>query len=196
MKKVLTTGLLSAAIAFSASAMASDLSYDYVDIGYVNTDAGYGIEGDGVKLNGSISINDNVYLVAGWSSVEADLSMGGKIKADTYELGLGYHYGLAARTDLVLGASWLRGEGKTTGFRFGNVDVSDNGYILRAGLRHLLTNTFEVNAVVEHTDIMETGDTGLNLGALYHMAPNVAVGAFYTVGADEDVWGVGLRIKF
>src|SRR5690554_5627022 len=194
MKRILSIGVVVAATGYAGSTLANDLSYDYLQIGYITSDAD-GIDVDGAALGGSAKLNDNVFVTAGYSRERSDRVAGVRAEGDTYNLGLGYRYGLNQQTDLVVGASWVRGEIKLNS-SFGSASASDNGYLLNAGLRHLLTPQLELGAVVGYSDIFDDDDTSLGLSALYHATQSLSIGLGYSVASDVDGWAVGVRLNF
>lgn len=195
MKKTLSIGICMAiATAYAGNTFANDLSYDYVQLSYVATDAD-GLDVDGASLDGSLKLNDNVFVVAGFGHDRSDRIAGARAELDSYNLGLGYRYGLNQLTDLVASASWVRGKIELNS-GFGSFSDSDNGFALDVGLRHLLTPQVELNGAVRYTDIFDADDTALNLGALFHATHNLSVGVGYSVASDADGWGVGIRLNF
>lgn len=195
MKKTFSIGMCMAlAAAYAGNTFANELSYDYVQLSYVATDVD-GLDLDGASLDGSLKLNDNVFVVAGFAHDRSDRIGGVRAEVDSYNLGLGYRYGLNQQTDLVAAASWIRGKVKVN-YGFGSLSESDNGYSLDVGLRHLLTPQVELNAAVNYSDIFNDDDTALNLAALFHATHNLSVGVGYSVGSDVDGWAVGVRLNF
>lgn len=196
MKKTFSIGMCMAiAAAYAGNTFANELSYDYVQLSYVATDAD-GLDMDGASLDGSLKLNDNVFVVAGFAHDRSDRIGGLRAEVDSYKLGLGYRYGLNQQTDLVAGASWIRGKAQVSYSGFGSASESDNGYSLDVGLRHLLTPQVELNAAVNYSDIFDGDDTALNLAALFHATHNLSVGVGYSVASDVDAWAVGVRLNF
>src|SRR5690554_2582064 len=133
MKKAFSIGMCMAiAAAYAGNTFANDLSYNYVQLSYVETDVD-GLDMDEASLDGSLKLNDNVFVVAGVAHDRSDRIGGVRAEVDSYNLGLGYRYGLNQQTDLVAGASWVRGKAELNS-GFGSVSNSDNGYSLDVGL--------------------------------------------------------------
>ena len=92
---LIALGLL-AALPFAASAT-DGLSYNYVEGGYVNTDAKGG-DADGWKVKGSVAVHPNFHVFGDYSAQETDTF---KNDVDQWRLGVGYNYGVAPNTDLL-----------------------------------------------------------------------------------------------
>ncbi|MGO4555578.1 Ax21 family protein, partial [Stenotrophomonas sp. 2YAF22] len=86
---LLALGLL-AALPFAASA-ADGLSYNYVEGGYVNTDAKGG-DADGWGVKGSVAVHPNFHIFGDYSKQETDTF---KNDVDQWRIGAGYNYGIA-----------------------------------------------------------------------------------------------------
>jgi opacity protein-like surface antigen len=209
MKKILAAALIGASsVSLSAVAQENDISYNYIQAAYGKGEVdveGYDFDFDVAGLSGSFAITDSLFLRAAYGRAESEMKfLGAKIELDNYEIGLGYRYGLAARTDLVLGASWIRSEAgvdydEAVLFAtndFANISASESGYSLDAGFRHLLTSQFEVGASIIYSDIADDDGVELSFGALYHFANTFSVGAGYTAGEDSSVWSIGARLNF
>lgn len=88
---LLALGLL-AALPFAASA-ADGLSYNYVEGGYVNTDAKGG-DADGWGVKGSVAVHPNFHIFGDYSKQETDTF---KNDVDQWRIGAGYNYGIAPK---------------------------------------------------------------------------------------------------
>jgi hypothetical protein len=187
-------------LAIAGAAQATDLNYNYVQVGYsvvdiddVNEDI------KSVGIDGSYLVTDTVYLFAGYADGESDRFSGfgtsGRLGLESYTLGVGYRYELAPQTDVNFSAAWERQkvEGRN-GFSFLGSD-SENGYSVAVGMRHLVTRQFEIGADVTYIDVADD-DTILTFGALWHITDLVAVGGSYSLGSDADAITGGIRFKF
>ena len=118
---LLALGLL-AALPFAASAT-DGLSYNYVEGGYVNTDAKGG-DADGWKVKGSVAVHPNFHIFGDYSAQETDKF---KNDVDQWRIGAGYNYGIAPNTDLVARVAYQKFDMKH-GLDF-------NGYSTEVGVR-------------------------------------------------------------
>ena len=99
---VLALGLI--AIAPFAASAADGISYNYVEGGYVATDAKGG-DADGFGIKGSVAVHPNYHLFADYSTQETDRY---GVDVDQWRLGVGYNRTIAPTTDLVARAAWQK----------------------------------------------------------------------------------------
>lgn len=170
------------------AAQSAGISYTYVEAAYVETDIdGISRNADGYALRGSIGITDNVFVFAGY----ADQSIG-NFDFETYNVGAGYAWPLTSRTHLYGKASYVKAE--ASGFGFSG---DDDGFGLGIGVRHLVTDQFELEAAVSYVDLSDSGDdTALGIGARWHFTPQFSLGAEAGFADDAKTYGVGLRWSF
>jgi len=170
------------------AAQSEGISYTYVEAAYVETDIdGVSRNADGYALRGSIGITDNVFMFAGYT----DQSIG-PLDFEIYNIGAGYAWSLTPRTDLYGKVSYVRAELSGPGFG-GN----DDGFGLGIGVRHLVTDQFELEAAVSYVDLSDSGDdTALGIGARWHFTPQFSLGAEASFADDAKSYGVGLRWSF
>ncbi len=187
--------LLGTALTFALSpAFASDLSYNFVEIGYVDAEldddlAGFSFDGDGFRIGGSFEVGENWFVAAGYSTLGFDFG----IDLDQIAVGGGYHTGISDRTDFFATLSYLQAEVSAGGF--GSVD--EDGYGIAVGIRSMLTDNVELNGSIGYSDLGDGADgTAFNAGALYSFTDNFAVG--FDIGIEEDVtlYGLGARFYF
>lgn len=134
---LLALGLL-AALPFAASAT-DGLSYNYVDGGYVNTDAKGG-DADGWKVKGSVAVHPNFHIFGDYSAQETDTF---KNDVDQWRIGAYYNYGIAPNTDLVARVAYQKFDMKH-GLDF-------NGYSTEVGVRTAFNPYVEGYVMVEAT---------------------------------------------
>jgi len=125
---LLALGLL-AALPFAASAT-DGLSYNYVEGGYVNTDA-----------KGSVAIAPNFHVFGDYNSQETKR---GSADVDQWRVGVGYNYGIAPTTDLVARVAYQKFDPKH-GLDF-------NGYATEVGVRTAFTPMIEGYALAGYED--------------------------------------------
>lgn len=194
------TVLLAGLFGLVGMAQATDLNYDYVEVGYAEVDFDdFDEDLTGFYIRGSFLLAEQIYLFGGYADGETDsfnaFDGRGRLESTGYTLGVGYRYGVGNQTDFTFGAAFERAEieGKG-GLSFLGSD-SENGYSLSVGLRHLVTPQVELGANVAYVDIGDD-DTILTLGGLFHITELVAVGLAYFVGSDADGFEGGVRFKF
>ncbi|MGE8213413.1 MULTISPECIES: Ax21 family protein [unclassified Stenotrophomonas] len=135
---LIALGLL-AALPFAASA-ADGLSYNYVEGGYVNTDAKGG-DADGWAVKGSVAVHPNFHVFGEYNAQETDTF---KADVDQWRLGVGYNYTVAPNTDLLARAAYQRLD-LEYGPKF-------NGYSAEVGVRTAFTPNFEGYALAGYED--------------------------------------------
>jgi len=179
---------------FLSPAFASDLSYNFVEIGYVDAELddgvpGFSFDGDGFGIGGSFEVGENWFVAANYSTLGFDFG----IDLDQFSVGGGYYFGMSERTDLVATLSYLSAEISASGFGSDNAD----GYGVSIGVRSMLTDNVELNGSIGYSDLGDGADgTAFSAGALYSFTDNFALG--FDIGIDEDVtlYGLGGRFYF
>lgn len=182
---ILVAGLLASSFAFGQSSgqPKADLSYDYLELRFVDVDrAG----GDGFRFNGSYDLGNNWLIVGGLTS----LDFNNNIDATIFEIGAGYVWHYSEDFDLV---STLRYANADFDSSFGSAD--DDGLAFSAGIRGKLTPDFEIRGNVHHVTIGNS-DSYLELAGDYYFAPQFAAGISLEFAGDDDVITVGGRWFF
>ncbi len=174
------------------TAQADDLSYDYLEFRYIDTEidsGGFGdIDGDGFEIGGSVAVTDNVHLFGNFQSFGFDFDVDGK----SFEIGGGYMQPIGPATDLVARVSYVDGEIDTP---FGDAD--DSGFGLALGVRQAFGPQLEGGAFLRHVNLDESGnDTTLRLEGEYFFSDQFAAGLSLEFGDDATSWGIGARYYF
>ncbi|NVJ66881.1 MAG: hypothetical protein HWE16_10350 [Gammaproteobacteria bacterium] len=161
----------------SGLALADNVSYDYLDIGYVDFDGA-----DGFNFELSKEFDDNFYGRLDYTDLDGDF--GGDFKAT--RLNLGYKTALSSSVDFLAELGY---EDIDLGF------ADDNGYNARVGLRGMATSNFELGGYATYSDVLETTD--VTVEGRYHF--NNQFSMALEVGNDEDLdehYGVSFRFNF
>lgn len=158
------------------------LSYTYAELRYLDTDGG----GDGFRLRGSYALDENWLIVGGLTGVD----YGRNVDATTLEIGAGYVYNFDNDFDLVGSLQFINSEVDT---RFGDAD--DNGFLLSAGARGLVTDEFELRGSINHVNL-DNNDTYLELAGDYYFSDQLSAGASLEFAGDNDVLTIGVRFYF
>lgn len=187
--------LLGTALVFALSpALASDLSYNFIEIGYLEAEldvdlAGFSVDGDGYGVGGSFEVGENWFVGVSYSTIGFDFG----VDLDQISVGGGYHFGMSERTDFFATLSYLSAEISASGFD----SVDEDGYGVSVGIRSMLTDNFELNGSIGYSDLGDGADgTAFNAGALYSFTPTFAIE--FGIGIDEDVtlYALGGRFYF
>ena len=179
--------LLLAAVPLAAQA--EDMSYRYLQIGYLETDIdGLGDNADGFGTRGSFAFANNFFVFTEISKQEVL-----DIDIDQYAVGIGGHYPLAANLDLVGRIGWASAEIDAGG----GLDVDGDGYLAGVGVRARAGEHLQFEAGVVHVDYGSgADDTGVELAARYHFNKNWAAGLEYQSTGDLATTMAAVRYSF
>ena len=174
---------------------AEDMSYSYIDLGYNEADLDNVADGDGFSVRGSIGFAENFFAFADYATFGFPAS----VDLDQISVGLGGHFGISERVDLVGRVGYTELDISVPGLGSG----SEDGYLVSAGIRGQVSDSFELEGHAVHTDLgSNVGDsTALVVAGRYFFSEKFAVGAEYRTGddiggADLDVIYAGVRFAF
>lgn len=170
------------------AAQADDMSYSYIDLGYVETDIDGAPTADGFGVRGSVGFADSLFVFGEYSN--QDLA---GIDIDQFVVGLGGHYGLTDAMDLVGRVGYVDAEASAGGF-----SVSVDGFLVSAGLRGQVSDAFELEGRVDYVDLGDDGgdDTALAIAGRYFFTDQFALGAEFSTSDDANAYFVGVRWSF
>lgn len=189
MKKLL---LIVAAMALQTTAIAQqsvqkanagDLSYDFLELRFVDVDES---GGDGIRFAGSYQIDEEWILVGGLTSVDFDFD----VDSTVLELGGGYVWNYSDDFDLVSTLRYVRVDFDTP---IGDFD--DSGFALSSGVRGFLAPQFEIRGSVNYIDV-DDSDTFIELAGDYYFTDQISAGISLELAGDADVFSVGARWYF
>ena len=183
------------ALAGTAGAQASDLSYSYAEGGFgiVDVDA-ISEEGDGFFLGGSLGFGTNWLGFVEYSMAEFDVS-GSTADVDEIQLGFGGHFAMNESLDFVGRLAYVD-QTVDVSTPFGNASADENGYMLSAGLRGMAFGRLDLMGAIEYVDVGESDDTGLALRGLYQFTDMFSLGARVGTSDDSTEYGVFGRFTF
>ncbi len=154
-------------MAMSGLAFADGFSYTYVQATYGKVDVddpAFTEDGDGLGVNGSFGITDNLNIVASFQTADFD-TLG---DTDEITAGLGVHAPITEMFDIVASVSYV--DLDLAGF-------SDDGFELMGGVRFSVADAIEINGGITYRDLDLGGDdVGFGAGALYSFTDMFAVG--------------------
>ncbi len=169
------------------AAQAEDMSYSYVDLGWLSTDIDNGPTADGFGLRGSIGFAENFFAFAEYSNQQVS-----GVDVDQYAVGLGGRFGISENVDLVGRAGYIQADASSGGF-----SIDDDGYLVSAGIRGRVADGFELEGHVIHRDFGGgSDDTSVAVGGRYFFTENFAVGAEYEMADDANTILAGVRFAF
>jgi hypothetical protein len=182
--------LFLALFVFSATAVAEDLNYNFIQGSYGQIEVDdVDVDGDGFGIEGSVALTDRFHLFGGYTT--ADLDFG--IDLNQLEAGIGFNSPISETVDLIASLAYVSAEVEAAGF--GSVD--DSGYGLGVGLRAMLTPVLEVNGDIQYVDFGDgADDTGFGAGFLYSFTERFAAGLSGDWSDDFSSYQLNARMLF
>jgi hypothetical protein len=176
--------------AFSATAAAEGISYNFIQGSYGQVEFDdLDVDGDGFGVEGSVALTERFHLFGGYTTADMDFG----IDLNQLEAGLGFNSPLSDTVDLVASVAYVSAEVDAAGF--GSVD--DSGFGLGIGLRGMLTPAFEANGEIQYVDFGDGGDdTGFGAGFLYSFTDQFAAGASGDWSDDFSSYQLNARFLF
>jgi Ax21 family sulfation-dependent quorum factor len=173
--------ILAAALATPISAVASELSYNYVEVNYLRVDPdGFDSE-DGFGLRGSAAINPNFHVFGGYESIDFS-----GFDIDRYRLGLGYNTPINDTVDFIGRVAWERVD-------IGSFD--DDGFSAELGVRAALGPNFEGGAALRYVDF-DDSTTSIVINGQYKFSQAWGVNAEVDFSDDGNTFLIGPRLSF
>lgn len=190
--------LLACALLLPAFSYAGDMSYNYVEAAYGETEidvgAGVGdVDGDGFSLSGSLAVAPNWHVFADFASADFDFN----VESTTYRVGGGFNYPISDAADVIARLSYVSVEVEVD-TAFGTFEEDEDGFGIGAGLRGEVADNFELEGAVEYVDLGGDagGDTSFIAEGRYFFTPMFALGAGVEVGDDFTTYGISARLNF
>ena len=157
----------------ASNVTAEDPGYTYLEGGWVRDDPDEGDSENGWFGGGSFGVE--------WFHFFGEYRDPGAF--ETFEAGGGWHGLLGEKADLVAEAAYVDAD-------------FDEGYRASGGVRWLITDDFEVNAWLNHTDVGDFENDTLALGAHWEFWRSMAVGGEYEFGDEADSARIFIRFYF
>jgi len=179
--------LMAVILAASSNAISREISYDYIQGTYSSvTDSSFSndIDGDRFGVSGSLGVTQNLALTAGFNATSFDHD----IDTSQFVLGVTLHAPIAVGTEVVGNLSVLKAEIEGTNF-----DDNDTGAIVGIGIRHLVTNSVELDAGISYTDVFDDNFTTFGFGARFYANDKISFGIGYA--AEDDVDAILLNAR-
>jgi len=195
MKRALFALVLAAALPMAAQA--SELSYSYVELDYVNSGAELLSAGvystDGYGIRGSYGFAENFYVTGAYSNSEFDISS--SLDEDKWGLGFGYHRALNDQAD------WVAELGYTNVNSFDPV-LDESYYNVAFGLRGSMTDNFEGTAKIGYSDganqyyPQHDGSVFATVGLKWNITQMWGIVGEIEASEDNTDYTVGVRASF
>lgn len=173
--------LLSTAALLGSAVAQAELPWTYAEFGYLSADGDDNNESDAFELRGSVAFADKWH--AQLSYLDGDTDFGNSSSDfDGYRITVGAHPQLTPNTQLVTDISYFDYEYEDNG-------PESDGFGIGLGLRHALTDKFELTGQIWYTDGSEGGgsdvdfhDTTVELGGRYNWTSNLSTGLVVSLG--------------
>lgn len=180
--------LLSAAALLGAATAQAELPWTYAEFGYSVADGVDNFETDAYDLKASIGFADVWHGSLAYTDGTSEQGSDGDVDFDGYQLIVGAHPSLTPNTQLVTDLTYFDydldgGEGFSSG---------TDGFGVGFGLRHALTDKFEVGGKVWYimgdvdgsffsSGSTDYNDTTVELGGRYNWMPQLSTGLTVTL---------------
>lgn len=201
MKKSLLSLALIAAAGVGA-AQASDLSYNYVQGSYTETEVsaeGQSVDIDGFNLGGSFELGDMFFVTLDFGKASGNDTILGAdvdVDADTRTLGFGLHTAINDKVDFVASLAKTSADITADIEGFGEIDGDADANLLSVGVRGLASESVELFANAIYVDGEDDSETNFNIGGMYHVSSNFGLGLSFTSADDADATSVFARFTF
>lgn len=158
---------LAIALGLSTNLIASDFSYNYVDIAIGKADSSDidSSTGDYSSISGSFVFQDALFFSLESTTYEFDSA-----DAETLQFGVGAYTATGSTTDLY-------GAVRISNSEIGAVDES--GFQIDVGLRNQLTSHVGIDGRLKYHDVFDESGMGYLLAARYYPAPQLSFGVGY-----------------
>ncbi len=183
-----------ASLAVAGPVLASDISYTYVEGALTgeaidDPDGDDDIEGSGLSLTGSVDLSSHVFGFLNLAGTEYQYKNfdDSDFSAGRLGLGIGWHFPLGSKIDLVSGVSLqrLRLEDE-----FDNA-INEQGYGVNVGLRGMAGQRVQWNVGMNYVDYGDdVDDTSWTAGFRYYFTRGFAMGL--DVGSTDKDQGQAL----
>jgi hypothetical protein len=180
--------LMAVILVASSNAISREISYDYIQGTYSSvTDSRFpnDIDGDRFGVSGSLGVTQNLALTAGFNATNFD----NDIDTSQFVLGVTLHAPIVVGTEVVGNLSALKAE--IEGIRFND---NDTGAIVGIGIRHLVTNSVELDAGISYTGVFDDNFTTFGFGARFYTNDEISFGIGYA--AEDDADSILLNARF
>ena len=146
----------------SSRAIADDISYRYVEL-TGTSGRGAGNDNVGLRMTGTYSVSENLYLSAQVISNEVDTNL--KSGSEFYRIGVGARKALTQTLDGVFSINYGRLDLDLSLPNGRNVGFEDSGGVFESGVRGRIGDAWEYSALLQFLD-WDSRDLGYRVGGV------------------------------
>ncbi|TQV74047.1 outer membrane beta-barrel protein [Aliikangiella marina] len=184
-----------AATLLSLNAAAETPTFNYVKVGFTEQDPEYiGVEQSGFEVAGAYDLDKEYYIAGKYISTSDD-----NLDSVRGTIGVGYKMDLTDDTLMFFQIDYAAIEFDQT--NAGTFDES--GFQVGLGFRSYVSDSFEVNGVINYLDAGKVDDTFgdfnqtfIQLGGEYYMNDEFSIYADYEYDSDASRYAVGVKYSF
>lgn len=183
--------LLSTLLFISNQSIASDLSYSFFEVDYLDSRVdidGVDVDGDGYGLYASTDVSGNLALFFSYEDQDFDFDIEGK----STTFGIDYHTPISATGDLVI--SFAAVEVEVSQPLVGAED--DTGNLISVGLRNQNSKGAEMSIAVSRVDVFDNAESTLALGMGFGATRAIQVTLGLNLSEDTNVFVLGIRTYY
>jgi hypothetical protein len=167
-----------------AGVAADGRSYTYAEADYVDLDHGT----HGPALRGSVDIgNTGLYATGSYAWLDAD-APGGDVDVRAHEVGLGYHHGINAKTDLIGEVAYRAAEADDVRVDGGRASVGVRAELGKRGEGFVKGNYYDGSDY--------KGDATATVGGQFKLNPTWGLTGEVEAGNGDRSWLAGVRASF
>jgi len=179
--------------------MSEDISFDYVQADYISDTVDPGgsiddVKGDGIGFSLSLSFAPAFAMTLAVAATTFETFQGMSVDTSkTTTLGVTAHTSIAQGTDIFANFSAVKTEITVTDGIDSTTD-SDFGGVIHIGLRHLITDRFEVELGASHMNVFDYGVNLYAIDARFYIRKRLSVGMGYATSDDLDSLLLNVRM--
>ncbi len=165
---------------FSSAELAS---FDYVDMGYNNTDFAFSTVDNGYEFKFSKTVSENIYVSGDIVSV-----LGRNARLSVTTIGVGYKFDFSSSSAFFVEADHAKVDEDD-----GDGGYIQDGYEVTTGVRSRLSENLDTVIGFERLDLGYYTHDSILLGASYRVLGNFSLYAEVKNGSDASRYGLGFR---
>lgn len=185
-------------LALSTTAFSREIGYDFVQGTYSSitvSSGGSDLDGDGFTLSGAFSVSPNIAFSGSYTDTSYDTIQGFDFSSNEFQLGVIAHVAVAPNTDLFGSFSVIEVEQDLSSSTL-NFSDDDTGNVISAGVRHMATDSIEVNAGISRIDVFDDTETSYGVGSRAYTGEAFSLGIGYRTSDDVDSFQFSARVDF